>query len=114
MRFATAVRISSSGRASPGGSAALRTRCTRRSPLTNVTSLSAPLAHAVCARREDLLVGTRFAGGFGGLAHPLHPAFTVDERAVALRPARRGGQHHVRETPRLGQEYVLYDEEVQV
>jgi hypothetical protein len=45
-RFAICAMIQMSSRASPGGSSALRTRCTRRSEFVTVPSLSAHAAEA--------------------------------------------------------------------
>ena len=59
MRRAMSRTIMMSSRASPGGSTALRTRCTRRSLLMTVPSVSAQLAAA----------GQHHVGHAGGLGH---------------------------------------------
>ena len=48
-----------------------------------------------------------------GAADTLDPPLAVRDGALGLAPARRGGQHHVRELGRAGEEDVLDDEVVE-
>ena len=71
-RRAIPHRMPMSSRASPGGSRALRTRCTRRSELVTVPSLSHQPAEAGCGR------GTIHHGWHRG-GHGLHDVSTLQE-----------------------------------
>src|ERR1700694_5593155 len=59
---------------------------------------------------DDVYVVTRTRWRFECAAHTLHPSLAVGDRALRLRPARRGRQDDVGELGRLRQEDVLHDE----
>ena len=61
---------------------------------------------------HDLPVGPRGARRLDELAHPLHAALAVGERALLLGEGGRG-QHDVRDLRRLVHEEVLHDQEVE-
>jgi len=68
-----------------------------------------PLAELV----DDLDVVARLAGRVERLAHALHAPLGARDRALGLGPARRRGQHDVRELCGLREEDVLHDEMVE-
>ena len=71
-----------------------------------------PVAHAVHDLREHVGVQPRPRRPLHGLAHALHAALGVRERALLLRVAA-AGQHEVGQLRRLGEEQVLHHEEVE-
>jgi hypothetical protein len=71
------------------------------------------VAHPACQLLDDPQVVACLSRRLFRLADPLHAPLGVRDRALALGPRRRGGQHDVRELGGLGQEQILDDEERQ-
>ena len=88
----------------------------RSSSATSRAGAVGPLVAEVGGRSASRISMSSRAspGGSSALRHALHSALGVGDRAFALAPRRRSGQHDVGELGGLGEEDVLHDQMIEV